>query len=115
MRRTQQSLSEANANNHNNTEEIARANQQIEELYSENKSLKSYIESLDSIFALRIMEDIGKVSVRHQRRKLSSLKTKTEKALWFLKMFGLDIQDISFADDKDTQYQTGGCYGRGDW
>ena len=49
-------------------------------------------------------EIISEVSEWQQQRKLSELKIHTEKALWFSKTFGLDIQDVSFVDEKGTQH-----------
>ena len=39
------------------------------------------------------------VGERQQRRKITELKTKVEKALWFAKTFGLDLQSAIFKDE----------------
>ena len=41
---------------------------------------------------------------QQQCRKLTELKTYTEKALWFAKTFGLELETESFADNKGERY-----------
>ena len=41
---------------------------------------------------------LSQVSQRQQRRKVSTLKTATEKALWFVESFGVCLQSITFRE-----------------
>ena len=100
-----QSLSEAAVVNQAKTEELSKAQREVEELACENKCLKDYVEKLGQNLNFENGgKVISEVSERQQRRKLSELKTHTEKALWFSKTFGLDIQNVSFVDEKGTQH-----------
>ena len=98
-------LSESKVADQAKTEELCHAKREVEKLAFENKSLKDYVEKLGQHLNF---ENTGKkiteVSDRQQRRKLSELKTHTEKALWFSKTFGLDVQDVSFVDEKGKQH-----------
>ena len=99
------SLSDAKVADQAKTEELCNARKEVEELTLENKSLKDYVEKLGQDLNFNNGgKKITDVSERQQRRKLSELKTHTEKALWFSKTFGLDIQDVSFVDENGKQH-----------
>jgi len=42
------------------------------------------------------------VGERHQRRKITELKTNVEKSLWFTKSFGLTLNSVTFSGDDDS-------------
>ncbi|CAB3978408.1 Hypothetical predicted protein [Paramuricea clavata] len=99
------SLSDAKVADQAKTEELCNAWKEVEELTLENKSLKDNVEKLGRDLNFNNGgKKITDVSERQQRRKLSELKTHTEKALWFSKTFGLDIQDVSFVDENGKQH-----------
>ena len=65
---------------------------EIQDLKIQNQNLQNYIEGLGQ--DLDFSNSGGKLSAvgeRQQRRKITELKTKEEKALWFAKTFGLDL------------------------
>ena len=41
---------------------------------------------------------------RQQRRKIKELKTKVERALWFAETLGLELDTVSFTDDKGGKH-----------
>ena len=45
---------------------------------------------------------INQVGERQRKRKLSQLKTSTEKALWFVSSFGLDVQSVTMSDSSGS-------------
>lgn len=74
---------------------------EIKGLKIQNQNLHNYIEGLGQ--KLDFNNNSGKlteVGDRHQRRKLVEIKTKVEKALWFAKAFGLDLQSAIFKDNQ---------------
>ena len=86
-------------------EELCNAQRKIDKLAEENTNLKVYIEKLGQDLNFQNgSRKITEVSERQQRRKLSELKNHTEKALWFAKTFGLDVQDVNFKDEKGRHY-----------
>lgn len=73
----------------------------INNLEKENKQLYDYINKLGQ--NLDFSNSSGKVSEvreRQQRRKIKELKTKVERALWFAETLGLELDTVSFTDDK---------------
>jgi dsDNA-specific endonuclease/ATPase MutS2 len=65
---------------------------EIQDLKIQNQNLQNYIEGLGQ--DLDFSNSGGKLSAvgeRQQRRKITELKPKEEKALWFAKTFGLDL------------------------
>ena len=82
---------------------LAEANADIEQLRTENAQLHSYIEKLGQ--ELNFANNHGKVSEvgeRQQRRKLKELKMNIEKALWFAKTFGLELESVNFSDESGS-------------
>ena len=90
-------------------EELSKRNLENEELNLENQELHQYIEreleALNFENSSAKMTDVGN---RQQRRKLKELKTKVEKALWFTKTFGLELDSVKFKDkdgvERDLTY-----------
>jgi hypothetical protein len=73
---------------------------EIQDLKIQNQNLQNYIEGLGQ--DLDFSNSGGRLSTvgeRQQRRKITELKTKVEKALWFAKTFGLDLQSAIFKDE----------------
>ena len=86
-------------------EELCTAQRKVEQLTEENTNLKVYIEKLGQDLNFHNgSKKITEVSERQQRRKLSELKNHTEKALWFAKTFGLDIQNAHFKDNEGRHH-----------
>ena len=84
---------------------LAEANAAIEQLRTENAQLHSYIEKLGQ--ELNFANNHGKVSEvgeRQQCRKLKELKTNIEKALWFAKTFGLELESVNFSDESRSNH-----------
>ena len=79
---------------------------EIHEIRTENQNLQTYVEGLGQQLSFnnsgRKLSDVGD---RHQRRKLVELKSKVEKALWFSKTFGLDLQTVIFTDDQNAKHK----------
>ena len=82
------------------------ANAENHELKMKNHKLETYVEGLGQILSFR---DNGKklldVCDRHQRRKLVELKSNVEKALWFSKTFGLDLETVIFTDGQKAKHK----------
>ena len=77
----------------------------IDNLEKENKHLFDYISRLGQ--NLDFNNSSGKVSEvgeRQQRRKIKELKTKVERALWFAETLGLELDTVSFTDDKGGKH-----------
>jgi hypothetical protein len=88
-----------------NADRDAGLEQAFTEAEDKNKELQEYIEKLierDSCKHCDSYSNKGntydKVSYTQQRRKLKELKSNAEKALWFLKTFGFEIDKISLID-----------------
>ena len=50
------------------------------------------------------MKNIGDLSKRQQNRRLQALGTRAQKALWFAKRFGLELDRLEFLDNKGQIY-----------
>ena len=78
---------------------VTTAGAEIQDLKIQNQNLQNYIEALGQ--DLDFPNNGGKlpeVGERQQRRKKTELKTNVEKALWFAKTFGLELQSVIFKD-----------------
>ncbi len=78
---------------------------EIQDLKIQNQNLQDYIEGLGQ--DLDFPNNGGKLSEvgeRQQRRKITELKTKVEKALWLAKTFGLDLQSTIFKDEHGANH-----------
>ena len=79
----------------------------ISSLVNENEEIKKYVRKLEkegegSITAgIKNMADLSK---RQQNRRLHGLGTRAQKALWFGKHFGLEIDRLEFLDNKGQKY-----------
>ena len=88
-----------------NADRDAGLEQAFTEAEDKNKELQEYIEKLIERDSCKHCYSHGnkgntydKVSYTQQRRKLKELKSNAEKALWFLKTFGFEIDKISLID-----------------
>jgi hypothetical protein len=78
----------------------------IDLLREENEDLFKYIEHIEEINTCRNCAEnlenksstIPEVGVRQQQRKLKELKTRAQRALWFVESYGLSIQSLSLTD-----------------
>jgi hypothetical protein len=79
---------------------------QISNLVSENEEMKKYVRKLEKGNKGDItsgMKNIGELSKRQQNRRLQALGT-AQKALWFAKRFGLELDRLEFLDNKGQKY-----------
>ena len=84
---------------------LEEATDTIKRLENENKALHSYINKLGQELQFENESGtVGSVRDRQQRRKITELKTKVEKALWFAKTFGLDLQSVSLLDESGKSH-----------
>lgn len=98
-------LSEAQAAERVAIENLAKADEEIERLKNENQNLHRYIEELGQDLGFSNSgKKFTETGDRQQRRKLKELKTNVEKALWFAKTFGLDLQTVSFLDENGASH-----------
>ena len=80
---------------------------QISNLVSENEEMKKYVRKLEKGNEGDItsgMKNIGDLSKRQQNRRLQALGTRAQKALWFAKRFGLELDRLEFLDNKGQIY-----------
>ena len=77
---------------------------EIEDLKGQNDSLQKYIHSLgqDVDFQHNGYKNLSDIGERQKRRKMCQLRTNVEKALWFTKTFGLELQSINFKETDGT-------------
>jgi len=78
----------------------------LENLRKQNSHLRQYLDKIEE--QQRFENTRGKiieVKDRQQRRKLQELKTSVEKALWFAKTLGLNLDSACFKDDKGEKYK----------
>lgn len=84
---------------------IDKAKVDIEKLKQENENLYNVIEHISP---QRNFEDKGKsvteVGKRQQERKLKTLETRVEQALWFSESFGLKLGSVKLVDHLGTPY-----------
>ena len=87
------------------SENFARAEEEIANLKNENRNLHDYLEGLgQNVGFSNSGKKITETGDRQQRRKLKELKSNVEKALWFAKTFGLDLQNVSFTDENGVSH-----------
>ena len=83
----------------------AELEQAFTEAEDKNKELQEYMKKLIERDSCKHCDSYGnkgktydKVSYTQQRRKLKELKSNVEKALWFLKTFGFEIDKLCLFD-----------------
>ena len=75
-------------------EELKKCETREEKLLDENKRLEQYVKKLERYsgnFSEKNTRDISKVSPTTKWRYLKELKTRAQKALWFMQQFGLNV------------------------
>lgn len=89
--------------------------------FLENQELKEYLDFIEetnvcnscSYSVENTGQPVDKVGERQKRRKEKELKTKSEKALWFMETFGFKLESIKIEDldGKVTEinYSEDGC------
>ena len=84
---------------------IDKAKVDIDKLKQENENLYNVIEKISP---QRNFEDKGKciteVGKRQQERKLKTLETRVEQALWFSESFGLKVDTVKLVDHLGNPY-----------
>lgn len=84
-----------------------KSNERIEELDSENLELRKCINKLErecDETRMAATKNIQDISNRQKKRRIQTLGTRAQKALWFSKQFGLDLAALQFKDDKGQAY-----------
>ena len=97
---------EASAQVHQAQKVIEKATVDIEKLKTENNNLFQIIEKISP---QKRFEDKGKtfleVGKRQQERKLQTLATRVEQALWFSESFGLHLDSVKVVDDSGKAHR----------
>lgn len=92
---------------------LEECNETIKKLEKENQQLYSYINKLgQDLEFMNNSTTIETVGERQQRRKIRELKTNVEKALWFAKTYGLDLQCLTLLDESGKSHTL--TYGKGE-
>lgn len=74
---------------------------QVSNLGSQNEEMKKYVRMLEKENEGNItsgIKNISDFSKRQQNRRLQALGTRAQKALWFAKHFGLELDRLEFLD-----------------
>lgn len=73
----------------------------ILDLEQKNRSLEDYIKELgqDLDFRNNGYKNLSDIGERQWRRKLTEVRANVQKALWFSKTFGLELDSVRFKDD----------------
>ena len=78
-------------------EELKKCETREEKLLDENKRLEQYVKKLERYsgnFSEKNTRDISKASPTTKWRYLKELKTRAQKALWFMQQFGLNVINL---------------------
>lgn len=78
-----------------------------EKTLEENKQLEEYLDFLEDVMVCTNCSEnlkntsrpINQIGERQTRRKIKEVKTRAEKALWFLESFGLTLHSIKVNDN----------------
>lgn len=84
---------------------------EIQDLKEQNLNLQDYIQGLgqDLDFRNKGYKNLSDIGERQRRRKMNDLKTNVEKALWFAKTFGLELQSANFKDELRANHTLSYC------
>ncbi|XP_028408194.1 uncharacterized protein LOC114530773 [Dendronephthya gigantea] len=80
---------------------------EISEIVNKNDEMKKYVRMLEKETddnCSPVIKNIGDLSKRQQKRRLQALGTRAEKALWFAKHFGLELDRVEFLDSNGQKY-----------
>ena len=83
---------------------------EIETRKAENEAMKKYIRKLEREHDQPRpvhMKDITELSKKQQKRRLETLNTRAQKALWFINLFGLEFDSLQLRDHKGTKFSVG--------
>lgn len=87
--------------------EINVMKEEITDLQQVNKDLAEYIEMLEKDSSLRCIGHGKKhheLGDKQKARRLHLLKSKAQRALWFCKSFGLDLEELKFQDNDGAHH-----------
>ena len=88
---------------------------EIETRKAENEEMKNYIRKLekehDQPHTVH-MKDISELSKKQQKRRLETLNSRAQKALWFINLFGLEFDSLQLRDHKGTKFSVGSSPGQ---
>ena len=95
-------LREKSARNHEN------ANKKISEMEAENKEMKKYMRKLEkeeSNLRHATTKDMTTVTKRTIYNRLKTVTNRAQKALWFAKTFGLELESLHVTDTSGKKHQ----------
>ena len=58
------------------------------------------------------MKEISELSKKQQKRRLETLNSRAQEALWFINLFGLEFDSLQLRDHKETKFSVGSSPGQ---
>ena len=87
------------------TLEIAAKKAEIDNVMETNKELQGYVENITGIsITSGPKAGFKEIDRSNQRKLLKQIKSRAERALWFMKAFGLEIESIRVCDGKGQSH-----------
>ena len=80
---------------------------EISNILHENEEMRKYARKLEKENKGRCssgIKNIGDLSKRQQKRRMQALGTRAQKALWFAKHFGLELDRVEFLDSNGEKH-----------
>ena len=80
---------------------------EISNLADENEEMRKYVRKLEmenEDNCSSVIKNIGDLSKRQKKRRVQALGTRAQKALWFAKQFGLELDRLDFLDSNGQKY-----------
>ena len=80
---------------------------EISNVVHENEEMRKYVRKLEKKSednCSSVIKNIGDLSKRQQKRRMQALCTRAQKALWFAKHFGLELERLEFLDSNGQKY-----------
>ncbi len=80
---------------------------EISNILHENEEMRKYVRKLEKEnkgSCSSGIKNIGDLSKRQQKRRMQALGTRAQKALWFAKHFGLELDRVEFLDSNGEKH-----------
>ncbi len=78
---------------------------EISNILHENKEMRKYVRKLEKEGSCSSgINNIGDLSKQQQKRRMQALGTRAQKALWFAKHFGLELDRVEFLDSNGEKH-----------
>lgn len=80
---------------------------QISNIVNENEEMRKYVRKLEKENEENnssVIKNISDLSKQQQKRRMQALGTRAQKALWFSKHFGLELDRLEFLDSNGQKY-----------